>query len=143
MTSDIESEIRIEPRKAEDGQTYWSASAVGVSGVVGGGDTPEEALAELQENYDVLFSRDKLLSRGSVLRIIGKNKKRMDSQCYYDMLDDVFNMSEPEGIYLVVHCRNCVYRGEDGGRSFCKLYGINCEIDDPEEHFCSDGRRIE
>ena len=92
MTSKIKSEIRIEPRKAEDGSTYWTASAVGVSGVVGGGDTPEEALIELQENYDVLFSRDKLLSRDSVLSIIGKNRKRMDTQCYYDMLDDVFNM---------------------------------------------------
>lgn len=46
-------EIRVYPKKAEDGTTYWTAKYPSVPGCVGGGDTPEEAIAEAQENLSV------------------------------------------------------------------------------------------
>lgn len=46
-------EVRVYPKKAEDGTTYWTAMYPSVPGCVGGGDTPEEAIVEAQENLEV------------------------------------------------------------------------------------------
>ena len=46
-------EVRVYPKKAEDGSTYWTAMYPSVPGCIGGGDTPEEAIIEAQENLEV------------------------------------------------------------------------------------------
>lgn len=46
-------EVRVYPKKAEDGTTYWTAMYPSVPGCVGGGDTPEEAIVEAQGNLEV------------------------------------------------------------------------------------------
>ena len=47
--------INVYARRAEDGSIYWTAKYIGIDGVVGGGDTPEEAVADLKENYRVFI----------------------------------------------------------------------------------------
>ena len=49
-------EIRVFPRKAEDGSTYWTAWFPAVEGCVGGGDTPQEAIGEANENLEVFLT---------------------------------------------------------------------------------------
>lgn len=46
-------EIRVFPKVAEDGSTYWTACYPSIPGCVGGGDTVEEAICEAKENLDV------------------------------------------------------------------------------------------
>lgn len=46
-------EVRVYPKKADDGSTYWTAVYPSIPGCVGGGDTPEEAIIEAQENLEV------------------------------------------------------------------------------------------
>ncbi|MCL2177064.1 MAG: type II toxin-antitoxin system HicB family antitoxin [Firmicutes bacterium] len=46
-------EFYIFPLTGEDGSTQWGASYPDFPGVVGGGDTPEEAVKEAQENLAV------------------------------------------------------------------------------------------
>ena len=48
-------EMKVFPQKAEDGTTYWTAMFPAVEGCVGGGDTPEEAVAEAQENLEIFL----------------------------------------------------------------------------------------
>ena len=46
-------EIRVFPKLADDGSTYWTACYPSVPGCVGGGDTLEEAISDAQENLNV------------------------------------------------------------------------------------------
>lgn len=46
-------EMRVFPKKADDGTTYWTATFPSVPGCIGGGDTPEEAMNEAQENLEI------------------------------------------------------------------------------------------
>lgn len=46
-------EIRVFPKVAEDGSTYWTATFPSVPECIGGGDTPEEAMNEARENLEV------------------------------------------------------------------------------------------
>ncbi len=46
-------EIRVFPKLADDGSTYWTACYPSVPGCVGGGDTVEEAISDAQENLQV------------------------------------------------------------------------------------------
>ena len=46
-------EIRVIPQIDNDGKEYWTAFFPAVEGVVGGGDTPEEAMKEARENLAV------------------------------------------------------------------------------------------
>lgn len=48
-------EIRVIPKMDASGKTYWTASYPAVSGVVGGGDTAEEAIKEAEENLEVFL----------------------------------------------------------------------------------------
>ena len=43
-------EIKVFPQTADDGSTYWTACFPAIPECVGGGDTPEEAVAEANEN---------------------------------------------------------------------------------------------
>ena len=45
-------EIRVIPHKDDHGDTYWTASFPEIDGCVGGGDTPEEAVAEALKNLE-------------------------------------------------------------------------------------------
>jgi predicted RNase H-like HicB family nuclease len=45
--------MRVFPKKADDGTTYWTATFPSVPGCMGGGDTPEEAVKEAMENFTV------------------------------------------------------------------------------------------
>lgn len=45
-------EIRVIPKKDIDGNTYWTAYFPKIESVVGGGDTPDEAIKEAQENLE-------------------------------------------------------------------------------------------
>ncbi len=44
--------MEIIPNIAEDGSTYWTVKFPAISGCVGCGDTPEEAIAEANENLE-------------------------------------------------------------------------------------------
>ncbi|MBQ4159576.1 MAG: type II toxin-antitoxin system HicB family antitoxin [Clostridia bacterium] len=46
-------EIRVFPKIADDGATYWTALYPSVPECIGGGDTMEEAIQDAQENLDV------------------------------------------------------------------------------------------
>mgnify|MGYP002627596409 CR=1 FL=1 len=46
-------EIIVFPKLADDGSTYLTACYPSVPGCVGGGDTPEEAISDAQENLNV------------------------------------------------------------------------------------------
>lgn len=46
-------EIRVFPKLADDGSTYWTACYPSVPGCVGGGDTLEKAISDAQENLSV------------------------------------------------------------------------------------------
>ena len=46
-------EMRVFPKKAEDGTTYWTATFTSVPECIGGGDTPEEAVKEAMESLTV------------------------------------------------------------------------------------------
>ncbi len=46
-------EIRVFPKKAEDGSTYWTAAYPSIPGCIGGGDTVEEAISEAKENLEI------------------------------------------------------------------------------------------
>lgn len=46
-------EIRIFPKIAEDGSTYWTACYPSLPGCIGGGDTVEEAVSEAKENLEI------------------------------------------------------------------------------------------
>lgn len=46
-------EIRVCPKVADDGSTYWTASYPSLPGCIGGGDTIEEAINEAKENLEV------------------------------------------------------------------------------------------
>ena len=46
-------EMRVSPKKADDGTTYWTATFSSIPGCVGGGDTPEDAVKEAMENLTV------------------------------------------------------------------------------------------
>lgn len=45
-------ELRVVPKKDCDGNIYWTAFYPVVDGCVGGGNTPEEAIAEAKENLE-------------------------------------------------------------------------------------------
>ena len=45
-------EIKIVPKLDNEGKTYWTAYYPEVEGVVGGGDTPQEAMLEAEENLN-------------------------------------------------------------------------------------------
>ncbi len=45
--------IELVGQTAEDGKTYWTAKYPSVSGCIGCGDTPDEAIAEAEENLEV------------------------------------------------------------------------------------------
>ena len=46
-------EIRVFPKIADDGSTYWTACYPSVPGCIGGGDTVEEAISDAKENLEV------------------------------------------------------------------------------------------
>lgn len=46
-------EIRVFPKLADDGTTYWTACYPSVPGCVGGGDTAEEAMSDAKENLEL------------------------------------------------------------------------------------------
>ncbi len=46
-------EMRVFPKKADDGTAYWTATFPSIPGCIGGGDTPEEAMNEAQENLEI------------------------------------------------------------------------------------------
>ncbi len=48
-------EIRVIPQTDSEGKEYWTAFFPAVEGVVGGGDTPEEAIQEARENLSVFL----------------------------------------------------------------------------------------
>ncbi len=45
-------EMKVSPKIAEDGSTYWTVSFPSVPNCVGGGDTAEEAINEAKENLE-------------------------------------------------------------------------------------------
>ena len=46
-------EIRVFPKIADDGSTYWTACYPSIPGCIGGGDSVEEAISEAQENLEI------------------------------------------------------------------------------------------
>lgn len=46
-------EIKVFPSKNNEGEIYWSAIFPEIKGIVGGGDSPEEAIKEAEENLSV------------------------------------------------------------------------------------------
>ena len=46
-------EMRVFPKTADDGTTYWTATFSSVPECIGGGDTLEEAVKEAMENLTV------------------------------------------------------------------------------------------
>lgn len=41
---------KVYPLQGEDGSVQWTAECIEIKGLVGGGDSPEEAIKELEEN---------------------------------------------------------------------------------------------
>ena len=46
-------EVRVFPKLAEDGSTYWTAYYPSIPDCIGGGDTVEEAICEAKENLEL------------------------------------------------------------------------------------------
>ena len=46
-------EIKVIPKKDINGRIYWTALFPCIEGCVGGGETPEEAIVEAQENLEI------------------------------------------------------------------------------------------
>lgn len=94
-------EIRVFPLKAEDGSTYWTAKYPAVEGCVGGGDTPEEAIAEAQENLELLLEylkdeKKKIPAEYSQPEYNGKISLRVSKSVH----KKVSEIAEQEGISI-------------------------------------------
>lgn len=46
-------ELKVFPKRDENGKTYWTALFPRINGCVGGGDTPEEAIKAAEENLEI------------------------------------------------------------------------------------------
>lgn len=49
-------EIRVFPKIADDGSTYWTACYPSIPNCIGGGDTVEDAISEAKENLNIYLS---------------------------------------------------------------------------------------
>lgn len=104
-------EIRVYPKKAEDGTTYWTAKYPSVPGCVGGGDTPQEAMAEAQENLTVYLEyleeeKMKIPEEDSEPPYSGKVALRISRSTHKKIAD----MADREGISINMLLNNAIER---------------------------------
>ncbi len=102
-------EIRVFPLKAEDGSTYWTAQFPAVEGCIGGGDTPEEAITEAQENLEIFLEylqeeKKKIPAEYEAPEYNGKISLRVSKSVH----KKVAEIAEQEGISINMLLNNAV-----------------------------------
>lgn len=103
-------EVRIVPKKDCDGLTYWTAFYPAIKAVVGGGDTPEEAIKEAQENLDVY------------LEYLKEEKRQLPQEYIENKFSGNIALRVPKSTH-----QKLSELSEDEGMSVNSL--INCAID--------------
>lgn len=121
-------EMRIFPKVAGDGTTYWTAVYPSISECVGGGDTIEEAIADAKENLEVYleFLEDeckKIPEDDYINEYSGKIALRISKSTHKKLAD----ISEMEGISVNLLLNNAI-ENYIGLKSYD--YGINQKIDE-------------
>ncbi len=104
-------EVRVYPKKAEDGTTYWTAVYPSIPGCVGGGDTPEEAIVEAQENLEIYLEfleeeKMKIPEEDSEPQYSGKIALRIARSTHKTIAE----MAEREGISINSLLNNAIER---------------------------------
>lgn len=121
-------EIRVFPKYAEDGSTYWTASYPAIPNCVGCGDTVEEAIGEAKENLEIyldylLEEKRKIPDEDYKSEYSGKIALRISKSTHKRLAE----ISESEGISINLLLNNAIenYLG-------LKSYDINInkKIDD-------------
>ncbi len=102
-------EIRVFPKLAEDGTTYWTACYPSVSGCVGGGDTVEEAIKDAQENLQIYLEfleeeRRPIPEENYKGEFSGKIALRISKSTHKKLAD----ISENEGISINLLLNNAI-----------------------------------
>lgn len=104
-------EVRVYPKKAEDGTTYWTAMYPSIPGCVGGGDTPEEAIVEAQENLEIYLEfleeeKMRIPEEDSEPQYSGKIALRIARSTHKKIAE----MAEQEGISINSLLNNAIER---------------------------------
>lgn len=124
-------EIRVFPKLADDGSTYWTACYPSVPGCVGGGDTLEEAISDAQENLNVYLEylqeeKRKIPEEDYKGDFSGKIALRISKSTHKKLAE----ISENEGISINLLLNNAI-ENYIGLKSYDM--NINKKIDDLRE----------
>ena len=102
-------EIRVFPKLAEDGTTYWTASYPSIPGCIGGGETVEEAISDAKENLQVYLEfleeeRRKIPEEDYKGEYSGKIALRISKSTHKRLAE----ISENEGISINLLLNNAI-----------------------------------
>lgn len=102
-------EIRVFPKVAEDGSTYWTACYPSVPGCIGGGDTVEEAISEAKENLEIFLEyleeeHKKIPEEDSKNEYSGKIALRVSKSTHRKLAE----ISDIEGISINLLLNNAI-----------------------------------
>lgn len=121
-------EIRVFPKLADDGSTYWTACYPSIPGCVGGGDTVEEAICDAKENLSVYLEfleeeKRKIPEDDYKGEFSGKIALRISRSTHRKLAE----ISEREGISINLLLNNAI-ENYIGKKSYEMV--INKKIDD-------------
>lgn len=121
-------EMRVFPKLAEDGSTYWTACYPSIPECVGGGDTREEAVREAEENLEVYLEYlveecIKLPNEDYKGDYSGKISLRVSKTTHKRLA----NIADDEGISINLLINNAI-ENYIGIKTYD--FGINKKIDD-------------
>ncbi len=124
-------EIRVIPQTDDKGKEYWTAFFPAVEGVVGGGDTPEEAIQEARENLAVFleYLAEEGVESPEGYRqpsYSGKIALRVPKSVHRKLVE----MAEEEGVSL----NSCINTAID---IYFGKYEFDYELNKKIEAFCS------